>query len=76
MTTAIRVGVTLASLLTASAAADEFKNEYVNDNEFELNIRHMPDLDQNRAGLGNDGQCHCVPTSTMNVLICSVCAAP
>jgi hypothetical protein len=69
MKTASRVGMTLAAVLCASAAADEFKNEYVDDNEFELIIRHMPDLDQNRAGLGNDGPCHCVPTSTMNVLI-------
>ncbi len=69
MKTATRVGVTLASFLGASAGADVFKSEYVNDDEFELEIRHMPDLDQNRAGLGNNGQCHCVPTSTMNTLI-------
>ncbi len=69
MKTATRVGVTLAMLFAASAPADVFKSEYVNDDEFEFEIRHMPDLDQNRAGLGNNGKCFCVPTSTMNALI-------
>ncbi len=69
MNTATRIGVALAMLFAVSARADVFKSEYVNDNEFEFEIRHMPDLDQNRAGLGNNGQCHCVPTSTMNALI-------
>ena len=62
MNAAARISV-IGSLLLAAAVSDVVKSEYVSDDEFELEIRHMPDLDQNRAGLANDGQCCCMPTA-------------
>ena len=69
MTAFIRTGLVCTAMLTAPVSADVIKAEYTNDNDLEYNARHMPDLDQNRAGLGNDGQCHCSPTAVMNLLI-------
>jgi hypothetical protein len=57
-----------ALLLTAAAQADVTIANYVSDNSFNYQIAHMPDLDQKRDGLANDGGCHCVPTSVMNLL--------
>lgn len=59
MTTGTSIGAVWVLLLASVTRADVVTNEYVSDDELDIRIRHMPDLDQNRAGLGNDGQCHC-----------------
>ncbi|MHC5004375.1 MAG: NHL repeat-containing protein, partial [Planctomycetota bacterium] len=65
-----RSAVSTLAVLTigSSAGADVVQAAYLNDSEFEYEVRHMPDFDQNRAGLPNDGACYCSPTAMMNVL--------
>lgn len=60
------IGAALA--ITAATRADIGVANYVNTDQFHYHVHHMPDLDQRRIGLEGDGQCHCVPTSTMNLL--------
>jgi hypothetical protein len=52
-----------------AAMADVVTANYVNDSLFNYRLDHMPDLDQKRAGLAGDGNYHCVPTSTMNLIM-------
>ena len=35
--------------------------------DYSYAITYMPDFDQRRYGLANNGNMHCVPTSTMNM---------
>ena len=55
-------------IFSAAASADVTVANYVSDNAFNYQISHMPDLDQKRQGLDNDGGCHCVPAAVMNLL--------
>jgi hypothetical protein len=57
-----------ALIFTAASSADVTIANYVNDNAFNYQITHMPDLDQRRQGLDNNGGCHCVPAAVMNLL--------
>lgn len=56
-----------AAFLSPSLA-DVVVANYVNATNFSYRIDHMPDLDQRRDGLAGNGNWHCVPTSTMNLL--------
>lgn len=61
-----------ALLLAAPGHADVITAEYVSDSELEYEVRHMPDLDQNRAGYApeaNNGKCYCSPTAAMNAIM-------
>ena len=40
---------------------------YNSEGDFGYDIQSMPDLDQKRNGLDNDGCMYCVPTATMNL---------
>lgn len=61
-----------AVMVAASAGTIAFADVqtaiYIADNAFSYKIRHMPDLDQRRLLLPNQGAAYCVPTSTLNLL--------
>jgi len=56
----------VAVLLAATAARADFEGEYANGSAWEFDITHVPDFDQKRTVLANNGKSHCVPTSAMN----------
>lgn len=53
--------------LAAPCAADVTNAAWGGTGTFYYRIVHMPDLDQRRGGLANNGANHCVPTSTINL---------
>ena len=57
-----------AAFAASIAPADVQTAIYLADNAFSYKIRHMPDLDQRRLLLPNQGAAYCVPTSTLNLL--------
>lgn len=57
-----------ALLATAPARADIITAYYGNDTNFEFEVAHMPDFDQHRAALPNDGKMYCAPTATINLM--------
>lgn len=66
----------VGAALTAGAAADVIISSYTTDQLYAYELKHMPDLDQQRLqgcddelGLANDGAMWCVPTSTMNLMM-------
>jgi len=65
--TAIFAGAA-ATVLAATGAADVTKATYVNSNNFEYRILHMPDLDQRRSALPNNGSMYCVPAAAINLM--------
>jgi len=58
-----------AALLTIAApcSADVTNAAWGSTSSFYYRVVHMPDLDQRRSGLANNGANHCVPTSTINL---------
>lgn len=61
-----------ATALIATPAPSAFADvsaAYSSSTQYIFNIWHVPDLDQRRAGLENNGSNHCVPTSGMNWMI-------
>lgn len=65
-TTAALTVAAVASLQSA-ARADVTICYYISNSTFEYKITHMPDLDQRRDPLPNNGANHCVPTASMNL---------
>ena len=63
---AARVSVASMIMLAGSAQADITQAAYSSNTQFIYNIIHVPDFDQRRAGLFNDGRFYCVPTSFLN----------
>ncbi len=57
-----------ALMAVASAKADITQSTYINGNNYNYRVKYMPDFDQRRFGLGNEGNNHCVPASSLNVL--------
>lgn len=49
-----------------AAEAHVLNRVYINQNNFHYRVLHVPDLDQRRYNLPNDGSWYCVPTSHMN----------
>lgn len=68
----------LGTILGSATAsnADVLLSDWTDQDHFYYYLNHMPDFDQKRCedlepsieGLGNDGNNHCVPTATTNVL--------
>ncbi|MDE0888963.1 MAG: dockerin type I domain-containing protein [Phycisphaerales bacterium] len=61
-----------ATVLSTSLFADLDTQRYSSSTNYEFVVSHMPDFDQNRAGLGADsdgdpGGMYCVPTATSNL---------
>lgn len=56
----------LAAGLAAGPAAADHNSAYT-DGAWFVDITHMPDLDQVRAGLPNDGLAYCAPAAAMNL---------
>lgn len=54
------------SLPVAPAGADITQAAYSSPTQFVYNIIHVPDFDQRRAGLPQNGSNYCVPTSFLN----------
>ena len=57
-----------ALFAVASARADITQSTYVDGNNYDYRVKYMPDFDQSRFALGNDGKNHCVPASSLNAL--------
>jgi len=53
-------------LLVAMAARADFDGTYGDDSWWYFDITHVPDFDQKRTALPNDGRTYCVPTSAIN----------
>ncbi|MHC4990310.1 MAG: hypothetical protein ACYTGC_04950, partial [Planctomycetota bacterium] len=53
------------SLLSAPATAD-LNTWYESASRHGFSVTHLPDLDQRRDALANDGDFYCVPTSSIN----------
>lgn len=49
------------------AAADVINAAWIDSNQFNCRILHMPDLDQRRSDLPNNGNMYCVPTAAINL---------
>jgi len=58
--------LTMGVLLVAMAARADFSGTYGDDSWWYFDITHVPDFDQKRTALPNDGKCYCVPTSAIN----------
>jgi len=57
-----------STALAASVAADVATSSYyITSAAFKYRIWHMPDLDQRRTDLPNDGAMYCAPTAAMNL---------
>lgn len=56
-----------AAALAGAAHADVTDAYWINNGTYHYRVVHMPDLDQRRTVLSNDGANHCVPTSSMNL---------
>ena len=52
-------------LLVARAAAD-VEAAYLDQTTWTFTVTHVPDFDQKRTALPNDGKMYCVPTSALN----------
>lgn len=48
------------------AAWANWSGSYISDSQFSVNFSQVPDLDQRRSTLPNNGAMYCVPTSAMN----------
>jgi len=59
--------IVLGALPIQSAQCDIIVAEWTDDEHFSYQVQYMPDLDQKRGELADDGSVHCVPTSTMNM---------
>lgn len=65
-------GLAAAALALGGAAlanADVVNSVYIASNLYDYKNLHMPDLDQRRSALPNDGAMYCVPTAAMNLFI-------
>ena len=49
--------------------ADVVTSFYDNDLHYSYHVTHMPDIDQVRSGLLGNGQMHCVPAASVNLLL-------
>ncbi len=58
-----------ARLASTPAVANVTVSQYTDSNHFNFQRIGIPDLDQVRVGVPNQGACYCVPTSTMNMLM-------
>ena len=70
------VAVCIGACLAAPAWGDVVYTWWMDSQNFDYEIKHMPDLDQGRVpdppnawGLPNNGKQYCVPTSTMNMIM-------
>ena len=57
----------IALAATDFAATAGITANYTGANSFSVNITGMPDFDQFRVTLSNDGKSYCVPTASMNI---------
>ena len=70
------VAICIGACVTAPAWGDVVYTWWMDSQNFDYEITHMPDLDQGRVpdppnawGLPNNGKQYCVPTSTMNMIM-------
>lgn len=56
----------MAILLCGAPLRADFEGAYANETTWYFEISHVPDFDQRRTALPNDGRNHCVPTSAIN----------
>jgi hypothetical protein len=56
----------LAVLFALPVARANWSGSYTNDNHFVVNYSQVPDFDQRRNTLPNNGSMYCAPTSSMN----------
>jgi hypothetical protein len=56
----------VAASLSAPDARADIDGAYANATTWYFDISHVPDFDQKRTVLANDGKNHCVPTSAIN----------
>ncbi|MDZ4829083.1 MAG: hypothetical protein SGJ09_02660 [Phycisphaerae bacterium] len=61
--------VLLAGAATSLAVANVSVSQWTSATNFQHKRVGMPDMDQRRAGLPNDGNCYCAPTSFVNLAI-------
>ena len=64
-----RTLIVAVALVTGSAAANVTVNTWSDNTHFHHKRIQVPDQDQKRDGLPNDGRCYCVPTSHLNMLM-------
>lgn len=55
-----------AATALAPLAAANITINYVSSSNYSYKVTKVPDFDQRRTGLANNGSNHCVPTSTVN----------
>lgn len=68
LTAAAMATTALTTLTSSPALGDVTIAEWNSSTDFAYNVNDMPDLDQRRVGLANQGGMHCVPTAAMNML--------
>ncbi len=65
----IAATIALAGLAASAAVANVTVNEWNSSSSFHHKRIGVPDQDQRRVGLPNDGACYCAPTSYVNMMI-------
>jgi len=55
-----------ASLAATAAGSANITIAYINSSNYSYKVTKVPDFDQRRSGLANNGNNHCVPTSAIN----------
>ncbi|MHC4910265.1 MAG: hypothetical protein ACYTF9_11135, partial [Planctomycetota bacterium] len=63
-----RIAAALSFVAAGHARADVTSAEWQTSVNYQYNVNWMPDLDQRRFGMLDNGSAHCVPTSHMNLL--------
>ena len=65
--TAVAVGAATILAGAPGASADVVRHFYLNSTVYDYKITQVPDLDQRRTTLGEDGSMYCVPTAALNI---------
>lgn len=60
--------IVLLGVVTAPRGGADVTLQYTDQTHWAFEITHMPDHDQKRGVLPNDGNNYCVPTATMNTM--------
>ncbi|MCA9286046.1 MAG: dockerin type I repeat-containing protein [Phycisphaerales bacterium] len=65
----VAIALALAGGIGSTLLGNVVVNQWNGPTSFHHQRINVPDQDQVRVGLPNEGKCYCVPTSTMNVLM-------
>ena len=65
----IVANIAIIAGITSAVGADVTASDYNNSTDYYVRRVGIPDFDQKRSGLPGNGSCHCVPTSSLDLLM-------